>query len=231
MSTTFTTFAVTVRPRDGITDDHIALFTAFVKKHCTYYYIITEKTGSQRHIHSALFFRIPKTRSNVATYLTRLFKHFDSQEKADLQRGLKILYSNDFILKYMDKDDDTVVIERNLPEVSSLEAFYPPLPNPTPLAEVRRLAYHSEMNQYETLWRLHVPPHVEINTGTVRDFLFNMMYNVRTIGLMDDKKIIFMSKSFTRWMNRTSYCPDSFLPPFVSEEGPGIHDTRSNPTY
>lgn len=223
-NTKFTTFAVTIRPRSGVTENDINKFCLFVKKHCEYYYIITEKEGDERHIHSALFFKIPKTRSNISTYLCRLFKDLDSDEKSVLQKGVKILYSNSFLVDYMNKGDGTIVIERNLPEIDVLDNFYPP--KPISNQNARRLNMHTTMEEYENLWRTHMSSLVEVNTSTVRDFLFDMQYNKRVIGLMDDKKLIQHSRWFTRWFHRAESCPQSFLPPFESEEGPGIHDTR-----
>lgn len=226
MTDKFSTFAITIRPRSGISEDDIKKYCAFVKKHCSYYYIITEKEDDERHIHSAIFFKIPKTRSNVTTYLSRLFKHYDSEEKRVLNNGCKILYNNDFITSYMNKGDDTVVIERNLPEISQLEAYYPPKPEVS-TAEQRRLHMHSTMISYEQYWHQYMSPIAEVNTSTVRDFLFDLQYNKRVIGLLDDKKLIQHARWFTRWYHKAESCPSSFLPPFETEEGPGIHDTRN----
>lgn len=220
----FSTYSVTVRPRSGITDEQVEKFCKWVKRNCKYYYVITEKTEDERHIHSALFLNVPKKRSNVSQMLLQLFKGLDPEERSVLQKGVKILYSNSFISDYMDKGDDTVVIERNLPELGCLESFYPP--KPTTPSQVRRLNMHATMEQYENLWREHMSPIAEVNTATVRDFLFDMQYNKRVIGLMDDKKLIQHSRWFTRWYHKAESCPQSFLPPFESEEGPGIHDTR-----
>lgn len=220
----FTTFAITIRPRSGVTENDIIKYSVFVKKHCKYYYIITEKQEDERHIHSALFFNIPKTRSNICTYLCRLFKDLDSQEKSILQKGVKILYSNSFLVEYMNKGDGNIVIERNLPELDILDNYYPPKPKTKENA--RRLNMHATMEEYERLWRTHMSSLVEVNTSTVRDFLFDMQYNQRVIGLLDDKKLIQHSRWFTRWFHRAEACPQSFLPPFESEEGPGVHDTR-----
>lgn len=223
-ATKFTTYAITVRPRSGVSDADVILFTAFAKKYCEYYYIITEKDDDERHIHSALYLKASKTRSNVCTLLTRLFKHFEKDELSVLQKGVKILYSNSFLTDYMNKGDNTVVVERNLPEMDVLDNYYPPKPVST--QATRRLNMHATMEQYESLWRTHVSSLVECNTASVRDFLFDMQYNKRVIGLMDDKKLIQHARWFTRWFHHAESCPESFLPPFESEEGPGIHDTR-----
>lgn len=85
---------------------------------------------------------------------------------------------------------------------------------------------HATMEQYEQLWRIHMSSLTEVNTSTVRDFLFDMQYNKRVIGLLDDKKLMQHARWFTRWFHKAESCPQSFLPPFETEEGPGIHDTR-----
>lgn len=220
----FTTYSITVRPRSGITDQQVQKFCKWVKKQCEYYYVITEKLEDERHIHSALYFKAPKKRSNVSQLLLQIFKELDAEEKSVLQKGVKILYSNSFLTDYMNKGDNTVVIERNLPELDVLDNFYPP--KPLSPANARRLNMHATMEQYENLWRTHVSSLVEVNTSSVRDFLFDMQYNKRVIGLMDDKKVIQHARWFTRWYHKVESCPQSFLPPFESEEGPGIHDTR-----
>lgn len=220
----FSTYAVTIRPRSGITDVQVDKFSKWVRKHCTYYYVITEKLEDQRHVHAALYLKVAKKRSNVTQMLLQLFKDLEPDEKSVLQKGVKILYSNDFLLNYMNKGDDTVVIERHLPEVSVLETFYPP--KPIAPSTQRRLHMHATMEQYERLWRENVLPFVDVNTSTVRDFLFDMQYNKRCIGLLDDKKLMQHARWFTRWYHRAESCPSSFLPPFETEEGPGIHDTR-----
>lgn len=220
----FNTFAVTVRPRSGVSNAHINLYTEWVKKYAEYYYIVTEKFDDERHIHSAVFLKKKVARSNVCTMLLRLFKDLDSDERSVLQKGVKVLYSNSFLVEYMNKGDSTVLVERNLPELSVLECYYPPKPACAPTG--RRLNMHSTMEEYERLWRIHVSSLVEVNTSTVRDFLFDMQYNKRVIGLLDDRRLIQHSRWFTRWFHRAESCPLSFLPPFESEEGPGIHDTR-----
>lgn len=222
----FTTFSITIRPRSGITDEQIRKFVKWVKKNSEFYFVITEKLEDERHVHSALFLKSAKSRSNVSQCILQLFKDFDPAEKSVLQKGVKILYSNSFIVEYMDKGDDSVVIERNLPEMDVLDNFYPP--KPVSQVATRRLNLHATMEQYESLWRTHVSSLVEVNTSTVRDFLFDMQYSKRVIGLMDDKKLIQHARWFTRWFNHAEACPNSFLPPFESEEGPGIHDTRSH---
>lgn len=215
----FKTYAITIRPRSGVTDSDINKFTKWVKRQCEYYYVITEKTDDERHVHSALYLKSPKTRSNVSQCILQLFKHFEKDEKSVLQKGVKILYSNSFLTQYMNKGDNTVVIERNLPEVDVLDSYYPP--KPQSISTTRRLNMHATMEQYENLWRTHMSSLTEVNTKTVRDFLFRLQFKERVIGLMDDKKVMQHSRWFTRWFHHVDSCPDNFLAPFEHEEGEG----------
>jgi len=221
MSDKFSTFAITFRPRDGVTDEQIVDLVKFIKKLCIHYYIITEKLDDERHVHAAIVTKSPLQRSNVCQRLKNLFKGLTIEEIAVMYKGVKILYSNDFLTKYMDKDDDTVVIERCLPELSYLESFYPPTPVKNPKAN-RGLAHHQEMEKLQALWYVHVPTHLEINTMNVRDFLFEMQYKVRVIGLMEDKKMFQTARWLVRWMNQVDRCKLE-IPCFEKEEGRGLH--------
>lgn len=215
----FSTYAFTFRPRNGVTDSQISSLVTYIKKVSDYYFIITEKTDDERHVHSAFCLKKPTFRSGIATALSRLFKELAKDERTVMYRGLKILYSDSFLNEYMAKGDSTVVIERNLPEGGSLNSYYPPKREPV---HVRGMNLHVEMKRYESLWFEYVASHVEVNTENARDFLFRMMYSERTIGLMDDKKMYQMSRHLVRWMNKTEYCKLE-LPPFEKEEGPGFH--------
>lgn len=212
--------AITIRPSDGVTDTHISKFSTYVKRKCEYYYIITEKEDDERHIHAGLIYKNPVTVSNVCTELLRVYKDLNTDEKLVLRRGIKVMYNNDFISKYMAKGDSTVVVERNLPEDGCLESYFPP-PLPS-RSEKASLNHHSTMKRYESLWQEHIQPHVEVRTDNVRDFLFQMQYCERRIGLLTDSVLWQHARWFTRWMNRADVCRLE-LPPFEKEEGPGLH--------
>lgn len=216
----FKTFAFTLNPRDGVSTAHLLLIEKYTRKHCEYYHVITEKTGSQRHIHAAWILKSPVTRSHVSMYMKRMFSDLDPIEQKVMLQGLKVMYNKDFIESYMDKNDDTVVICSNLPEKGSLETYFPPKKEKA--KPDRRLAYHQMMDDLEKLWHSHVSPHVEKNTANARDFLYDMQYNKRLIGLMDDKKLNQVSRWLVRWMNKAETCLLD-LPPFEKEEGPGMY--------
>lgn len=109
-------YALTVRPLDGITDAQISKLSKWIRKNCDYYHLVTEKTMAERHVHAALFLKSEKSRSNVLQMIMQQFKDLSTTEKSVLRRGLKIMYNGDFIKNYLDKDDDTVVVMSSLPE-------------------------------------------------------------------------------------------------------------------
>jgi len=210
----YSSFALTVRPLDGIDDAQIDRLSKWVIKNSKYYRLITEKSGSQRHAHVGFILNEPRTRSNVLQRILQLYKDLTPIERQVLRQGLKIMYNTDFLSKYLDKDDETVVIADNLPEVSHLESFFPP--KPAPKSEPKKCSrYYHEL---EHLWYEHVPVGTEVNTRTTRSFLFNVMYNLRVLPIIrDDRTIIQTSRHLTRWLNKAQ---DSTiqLPCFESEE-------------
>lgn len=215
--TVFKSFCVTHRPRDGLSDKDLNIFAEYIKKKCLYYYLITEKEGDAKHLHSCFVRNTPTTRSNLCNEVARLFPELDIDEKKVLLRGIKVWNSKDF-LAYMEKGDSTVVVMKNLPEANILENYFPVSHVPT---TQKKLQNHIFMNTLETLWKEYIPSYWSVNTENVRHFLFDMQYNERRIGIMDDKKLIQVSKWLVRWLLKANHCPLE-LPPFDREEGEDI---------
>lgn len=200
MSTPHRSFAVTFRPYGGVTDDQIKLFIKYVKRQCEYYYVITEKTMAERHIHAGLFLKKKKSPSNFSTDLIRLFKDCTSEEKAVLRKGIKSMYNNDFINNYMNKDDDTVIIERNLPEASHLESYYSEVPAPKKTGPTATDPYYQNL---ENLWYQYKRPIEECNPSNIRNFLMVMMNDERKIRVISDNRKIFqISCALSRYINK-----------------------------
>jgi len=214
----FRTYALTMRPRNGVTTNQISAVTKWIKKRCSHYHIVTEKTGAALHIHAALYLKVDVEKSNLTQVWIRLMKaqSLDSKELAVARKGVKIMYNNDWVSTYLDKDDDTVVIESCLPELESLIQHYPPKPVTATAAKARKCsAYYHEL---EALWEKHKRPLLEVNSENCRHFLFNMMYNERCINVIrDDKQIIQTARHLTRWLNKASESTIQ-LAPFELEE-------------
>lgn len=214
----FQTFAFTLRPRGGVTDRQIEKMCTYLHRNADYYKVITEKTGDARHMHTAFVLKTPQRRSDVAIYLKRMYKDLDKEEQKVMLQGLKIWYNRDF-LSYLDKGDDTVVVQEYLPEVATLDALFPP--EPTTL-EPKKPYMHDTMEKYEKLWKEHVPVHVLVNTENVRNFLTAMQFKKRLIGLLTEKQVQQHAFWFTRWMLEAEYYVQPTAP-YTLEEGVDIH--------
>jgi len=204
-------YALTFRPRDGISDVQVSTMVKWIKKNCDYYYVITEKTDHERHLHAGLFLKKKKTSSNFATDMLRLFKELDVEEKATLRKGIKFMYNNDFITNYLNKGDDTVVVERNLPEEKHLSSYFSEIPAPKKRGPTATDPYYANL---EKLWYEYKRPIEECNPNNIRHFLMNMMNNERKIRVIaDNKKIFSISCALSRYINKeTSWNvePDPF---------------------
>jgi hypothetical protein len=212
----FKTYALTLRPRNGVNQEQVNEITSWIRKRSDHYHIVTEKTEGAKHVHAALYLKVSVTRSNFCVVYSRLLKKFnlDFEEIVVAKKGVRILYNNDFVLKYLDKDDDTVVVASSLPEVSRLQAWYPPRP------ELKtKIEQHSKYYwQLENLWKKHTPVYYEVNTVNARNFLFNMMYNERCLSVIkEDRQIIQVARHLVRWIKREQYCTFE-IPAFEKEE-------------
>jgi len=152
-------------------------------------------------------------RSNLCTTLLRLFPELTPEERNVFRQGIRSMYNKDFLLNYLQKDDDTVVFEECLPEESHLEKYFK---NDAPRrGPADTDVYYANL---EKLWYIHVRPGTVVRTNNVRDFLFNMMYNLRLIRVIaDDKKISQVARHLTRYINKATESTIE-LPPFEKEE-------------
>jgi len=196
-------FAVTVRPRAGISDDEIKTFVSWTKKKCDYYYVITHKDHGDRHIHAGLFFKKSCTRSNLATQLLRLFKDMDVEEKQVLRKGIKMMYNNDFIDNYMSLDkveENPMVVVKSLPEQGTIDSYYSLCPAPKKKGPSATDPFYANL---EKLWFEFKRPIEETNPPNLRNFLMNMMNNERKIRVIaDNKKIFMISVALSRYINK-----------------------------
>ena len=211
----FKSYALTIRPTQGVTDNDVVKFSNWVRPRCEYYHIITEKDDECRHIHAALILKMEQNKSNLTTLLIRLFKDFTTEEKSVLRKGVKIMYNNDFITKYMDKNDSTVVIASCLPEISHLESYYP---KTRPLQKGEKGSMNPYYKHLSELWYEHAPPQYEINTINARHFLFKMMYAIDAIKILkDDNTIKQTAKHLVRYLLKKDESTIE-LAPFETEE-------------
>lgn len=199
----YQSYAVTVRPRDGATSEHDDILINFVKKYCEYYYVVSEKLDRERHLHGGLFFKKKYTRSDVTIMLKRCYRELDDDEKRVLARGVRIMYNMDFIDNYLDKDDETEEVCKNLPEAKFLEGYWPPT------AEQQKARADKAVDKFyanlEYLWFQHQRPGVEINYHSVSCFLDRMMCKDRLIRCIpNDDRFKQTARMLVRYLSKSS---------------------------
>ena len=194
------TFALTHRPKDGVTDVDCSALVKYCRSKCEYYKVITEKEGTDRHIHAALFMKKEQRLDNLIRSVFSLFPDLRPEEKMVLRQGIKVS-GNVQWLDYLEKGDHTVVIADNLPERAHLEAFYPAKDEKRPY-EKKNFSYYMKL---EKLYYEHADPGRVKNPQNCRHFLFDMMYNKRLIDVIrDDKSIIQVSRHLARFLNKVT---------------------------
>lgn len=205
----FSTYAITLRPINGVTDIELEGFQKLVKRICSHYHVVTEKTGHERHIHAALYLKRECTRSNVSMIITRHCKKFsydDSERKVALQ-GVKIMYNHDWLEKYLDKDDSTEVICSDLGPRESLIAMYPEKPREK--AKPKASLYYHHL---EELWKEHEGDPDDFSIQDVHGFMFRMMYHDRLINVTrDDRTLTNVTKNLYRFLLKRDV-PDYEMP-------------------
>lgn len=212
----YRSYSVTLRPLDGVTDAQVTSITKWIRKVSVYYHVITEKTGSERHVHAGFILKEARPRSNVLQRLMQLFKDLSASEKSVFRSGLRIMYNWDFIDSYLSKDDDTVVIASCLPEERHIEGYFPPKADVSSASKKRKcsLYYH----ELEELWFQYNTPGCSVDTPSCRDFLFRMMYAERCLPVIrDDRQIIQVARHLCRWLNHSTHST-IVIPPFEQEE-------------
>jgi hypothetical protein len=192
-------YAVTLRPREGITDEQISHFDDWVHKVCDHHLVVTEKRGKERHIHAGLFLKSNTTRSNLNNRILAIKKmDLDLTEKKILRQGTRIMYNTDFITEYCDKQDETEIISQNLPDdIELLEAYFPEKDDKRMSKEFKGSKWYLDC---EKLWGEYSYPETEHG---VKQFLHRLMYIDRKIEVIDDpRRLAGKTKSLFKFLQK-----------------------------
>lgn len=130
----FKSFALTIRPREGINDQTVEECCKFAKKF-SFSFGALEKTKDiqTRHLHLQIWSDEPKRKADIAKQLQRICErtidNWDNAQLKVLRSGIKIAYS-DWYLDYLVENDEKIetdeigeIIINNPPEKSM--DYYP----------------------------------------------------------------------------------------------------------
>ena len=178
MSTKAKAIALTIRPKEGITDMTIDKIKAYCIPLCEYYHFITEKTGTARHMHAALFL----TKEYEVKYFNRDIKKKllipllkalnDGSQLKHAYRG-KSIYNADWHNHYCAKGDDTVHVGSYLPkDPAALQAYY---------RDTVKKTFHDYVHfDFENAYHEQYGKDHEPSLDDVNRFLCYQMYDART---------------------------------------------------
>lgn len=123
-------WSITLNPPQGVDDAMCERFIKWLKKpstHCLGAFVVTEKTGTERHIHAQVYFGKPKIKCAVQKSCICIQDCKDHYEEHVLKEGFEIGYSDDFYKNYLTKDleGDTIIIYNEVPDEDVRIACYP----------------------------------------------------------------------------------------------------------
>ena len=120
----YRTFALTIRPRGGYTDDDLQTINTWLDSKTQAHFIASEMQDDKRHLH--IGFQLDKVwkMSNVRLTIKRLYEK--TWEPDCLKHGLetKIWYSMDWYEEYSQKEGQSAIIKEHWPD--DYEPAFPP---------------------------------------------------------------------------------------------------------
>lgn len=103
----FRSYCLTIRPRDGISDETVEQFKKWFTK-CDYASAVLEMADESRHLHAQIWTNTPKARGDICKAAQRIcersVKDWDNAQLKVLRSGVKIAYS-DWYLDYLEEND------------------------------------------------------------------------------------------------------------------------------
>ncbi len=125
----FSSFAITICPKDGISDLTISKIVIWLKKQ-PYSVAVIEKDDEARHLHAQIWLDQPRAKGDGSKQLQRIceakIEDFDIAQKKVMRGGIKIAYSDwyeDYLLDNDEKVDPARILIDSPPEQSL--KFYP----------------------------------------------------------------------------------------------------------
>ena len=203
MSTKAKAIALTIRPKAGITDMTIDKIKAYCIPLCEYYHFITEKTGTARHMHAALFL----TKEYEVKYFNRdikkkllipLLKALDDGSQLKHAYRGKSIYNADWVNHYCAKGDDTVHVGSYLPsDKAALQAYY---------RDTVKKTFHDYVHfDFENAYKEKYPDRHEPSLEDIHRFLCYQMYDSRTRRVIQEprkvKNLIYSLHSYMTHAN------------------------------
>ena len=152
----------------------------YVRLYCDYAYVVTEKTGNERHVHAALWLKEELRTDHMKIRWARMFKELDNDEQRILKNGIKVMYNDDWYKTYLQKEDETEIVYCNPPD----KYLNYPQRQPTDVVKAPRSIYR----HYEELWQKYRNTASPSDPRACADFLFELMYSKRVLPVLPNDR-------------------------------------------
>uniref|UniRef100_UPI00404AACBE hypothetical protein n=1 Tax=Flavobacterium sp. TaxID=239 RepID=UPI00404AACBE len=206
----YKSFALTIRPRAGITNDTILAFKSWLSKQ-DHSVAVTEMEGEARHLHAQLWLNEGRTKDDISKAVKRICERtildWDATQTKVLRGGIRIAYS-DWYLEYLvdneDKGevDNSNIITNNPPDRT--EHYYPSeeeqekVKQVSQAADPRFLSMEQECNE----WLIN--ERKEVTYKNIAQWLCNAMFNQRTMKvLVNQRDRTALCKTLYAYMSKT----------------------------
>lgn len=188
----FKSYAFTVRPRNGLSEELECRITSWLKKQ-DYAFAVTEMSAEAKHLHGQIFCNEPRVKGAVQLSLERIQEKYDPDwdpaSKKVLRRGVRIAYNGDFIEEYLNKEDSSVIYNSPPEEESS---YYPSEEEQTKVKELSN-AVDKRLHTISNLYRDWKSKNKDIAKVILREqrismFLYDSWYISKTIPTLSNIK-------------------------------------------
>ncbi len=189
--TEFRSFAFTIRPLGGVKENGDLEKSVII--YLTKYrgFVVSEKEGTQRHLHGQIFYEKPKRKFDVNKALNLLCQRsvtgWDLSQQRVLHQGTKIAYNDDWWLNYTNKESESELLYHDIPG-NTVE--YYPTPEQQQSVQARTNAVDKTFHHLVELYEADPPPLANDfpDEEDIRKWLYCLMYIDKKIKVIEDRR-------------------------------------------
>lgn len=157
MSSKSQSYAITVRPLNGLLPDTEKRIVSWLKKQNHAIAVIEMDDTPARHLHAQIWLSESRTKGSIKTTLQRICKatipDWSSCQERVLNQGVKFAYNDNFYQEYLldnpDKQDEVNIIYDSVP--LDREQYYPSQEDQTKWQN-QSSAVDKKLHRYKELW-------------------------------------------------------------------------------
>lgn len=190
----YKSFALTIRPRAGITNDTINAFKNWLLKQ-DYSVAVTEMTNEARHLHAQIWLNEGRTKDDVAKAVKRICERtisdWDATQSKVLRGGIRIAYS-DWYLEYLVDNEQKGCVEldniitNNPPDRT--EQYYPTEEEQEKVKQVSQAADPRFLAMEQECSEWHALESKEITMKSIARWLCYVMFEKRTMKVLINQR-------------------------------------------